>query len=251
MIPTERRNQIMSILEIRGYVSINELAKRLYVSIPTIRRDLTSMEKDGQVRRTHGGVIYIQPQNDISPIELRNRENIKEKDHIGQIAASLLSDGQSLFIDPSSTSYSFVKHIPKEMHLNIVTNGTYIVQAFKEYPNVRLEVTGGTYDFHHSCSFGTEAVNFVKNRYTDWFFVSANTLDINSITSRSNIDISLKQEMQKHAKKTVLMMDSSKLNKTSYYKVFDYKDISLFITDALLPEEIEKQFQKNHIPIKI
>lgn len=249
MVPNDRRKQILSILEVRGYISINELANRLYVSIPTIRRDLTSMEKDGQVRRTHGGVTYVQPQNDISPLELRNKEHLEAKNHIGKLAASLLSDGQSLFIDSSSTSYSLVKYIPKEMHLNIVTNGTYIAQAFKEFENVHLELTGGIYDFHHACLIGNDAISFVDHRYTDWFFVSANTMDMRGITSKSYIDIDLKQEMKKHAHKTILMMDSSKFNLTSLYKVFDYTDIDLLITDRSVPEQIEQELRKNNIKL--
>lgn len=68
MVPNERREKILSILQTREYISIHELAKRLYVSLPTIRRDLTTMEADGQVRRTHGGVTYIHPESDISPL---------------------------------------------------------------------------------------------------------------------------------------------------------------------------------------
>ena len=82
MVPNERRQKILSILQAREYISIHELAQRLYVSLPTIRCDLTCMEADGQVRRTHGGVTYIHPESDISPIALRNHQHIEEKEAI-------------------------------------------------------------------------------------------------------------------------------------------------------------------------
>ena len=79
MIPDERRTQILTALHAKGYASVEELAKTVYVSIPTIRRDLIIMEKDGQIRRTHGGALYVSPDSGIPPLALRNQVHIEEK----------------------------------------------------------------------------------------------------------------------------------------------------------------------------
>lgn len=249
MVPNERRQKILSILQAREYISIHELAQRLFVSLPTIRRDLTCMEADGQVRRTHGGVTYIHPEIDISPIALRNHQHIEEKEAIGKEAIQLLSDGESLFIDSSSTAYCFVKAIPKDMRLNVVTNGSFIAQAFHEHPHVHVELVGGQYDPHHACVIGTEATHFIQSRFADWFFVSANSMDTHCITSQSNIDIDLKQAMHAHAQQTILLMDDSKFLNTSFYKVFDFDAIDQLITNHL-PKEIEKALIENQVLIK-
>lgn len=249
MVPNERRQKILSILQTREYISIHELAKQLYVSLPTVRRDLSYMEADGQVRRTHGGVTFIHPESDISPIALRNHEHMEEKEAIGKEAVKLLSDGESLFIDSSSTAYCFVKAIPKDMRLNVVTNGLYIAQSFHEHPHVHVELVGGQYDPHHACLIGAEASHFIQSRFADWFFVSANAMDTHCITSQSNIDIDLKQCMHTHAQQTILLMDDSKFLNTSFYKVFDLYDIDQLITNHL-PSEMEDALIENQVLIK-
>lgn len=251
MIPDERRTQILTALHAKGYASVEELAKTVYVSIPTIRRDLIIMEKDGQIRRTHGGALYVSPDSGIPPLALRNQVHIEEKTKIGKMAASMIKEGHSIFIDSSSTGFYLVKSIPRDRQITVMTNGLAIAQAFDEHTHVHVEMTGGTYDSHHACMVGWEAASFINQRYADWFFVSGNTMDArHGITAYSSIDIPIKQAMAKNARKTVLLMDHSKMDQVSYYQIFEWKDIDILVTDREVSSFLQKTCYENHVQIK-
>lgn len=249
MVPEERREKILEVLEKKGYASVEELAHILYVSIPTIRRDLVSMSKDHQLRRTHGGAVYIQPGNDILPLTIRNQQNPEAKIKIGKKACTFLQDGQSIFIDSSSTGMNVIKALDENIRLTIITNGVSTAKLLSSYPNVKVELTGGSYDFHHDCLHGWEATQFVERRNVNWFFVSANHFNEKGITSDSNIDIDLKKAMSNHAQKVVLLMDHDKSIGTSLYQVFEWKDIDVFITDQKLDKNMDKVCKENNIEV--
>ena len=76
MIPDERRKEILELLDEKGYVSVKDLSQRLYVSLPTIRRDLTLLEREGYVLRTHGGASLSISDSFVEPFALRKKTNL-------------------------------------------------------------------------------------------------------------------------------------------------------------------------------
>ena len=92
MIPQERRKQILSLLSSHGYMTVEELAERIYVSVPTIRRDLAALAEEGSVRRVHGGASHVSREAFEWPFDLRDRVNLPEKRVIGSLAAKLASE---------------------------------------------------------------------------------------------------------------------------------------------------------------
>jgi DeoR/GlpR family transcriptional regulator of sugar metabolism len=87
MIPEERRKQILDILEKRKYVSVEEFANLLYVSLPTVRRDLKELEREGVLSRTHGGASWNMSDRFLAPFAMREKMNRREKQQIVGIAA--------------------------------------------------------------------------------------------------------------------------------------------------------------------
>ncbi len=89
MIPDERRKEILELLDEKGYVSVKDLSQRLYVSLPTIRRDLTLLEREGYVLRTHGGASLSISDSFVEPFALRKKTNLEAKKYIGKIELSV------------------------------------------------------------------------------------------------------------------------------------------------------------------
>ena len=90
MIPDERRKEILELLDEKGYVSVKDLSQRLYVSLPTIRRDLTLLEREGYVLRTHGGASLSISDSFVEPFALRKKTNLEAKKYIGKIAIIMI-----------------------------------------------------------------------------------------------------------------------------------------------------------------
>ena len=93
MIPMERREKILNILEEQKSSTIHVLAKTLFVSEASIRRDIDVLEKEGLVRRVYGGVLLARYQNGIVPVDLRDSEHSAVKEKIARRAAELIRDG--------------------------------------------------------------------------------------------------------------------------------------------------------------
>ena len=233
-IPEERRTAIIDALKKHGYLSVVDLAGMLFVSVPTIRRDLTALEKDGALLRTHGGASFLNDASVTEPFSMRYRENMNEKRIIGRLAAKLIQNGDTVFMDASSTTHALAKSIKPELNLRVLTNAVSIAKELGEYEHVFVELPGGNYDHKHEAVFGEETVEYIRKRNADWFFFSGNGLDPQKgVTSNFDQDGAIKRAMREHSKKTVLLMDHFKENKVYFYHLFDWRDIDIKPSDAM------------------
>ena len=121
MFTRERYKLIEDYLKKESRATVDELAKMLYVSPATVRRDLTEMEKMGQIKRTHGGAIYNDSGDELN-IFVRIENNAKEKDETAQIALKHLPSFNTVFVDNSSTCLALLSKMDLN-HKTIVTNG--------------------------------------------------------------------------------------------------------------------------------
>lgn len=90
MLSIERHEQILQILMEKKSVTVGELSKTMFVSDATIRRDLSQMEKEGLIKRSHGGAVLFESTNDETSILMREQENIKQKKIIAEIALKFI-----------------------------------------------------------------------------------------------------------------------------------------------------------------
>ena len=116
-----RHKEILSILDEQGSVSIRELTHRLYVSEATVRRDLNELEKAGALKRTFGGATPILNTNRQIPLFVRESLNSKAKNEICRRAAELIREGDTVFVDGSSTAQYLVKYIADIKDIIVVT----------------------------------------------------------------------------------------------------------------------------------
>ena len=117
----ERRQQILAVLQTEKVSSIRNLAARLYTSEATVRRDVLALEKEGQVRRVYGGVLLSEYENAVVPLAMRDDEHSAAKEALARRAAAMVGDGETLFLDASSTVRRMVRHLHGRKGLTIIT----------------------------------------------------------------------------------------------------------------------------------
>ena len=110
MALSERQNDILRILKDQKSVGVTALAKALYVSEATIRRDLTEMKSMGLVERSHGGALLPENAEEVS-IFFRMEKNANEKERAATKAILHLPPFKSVFIDSSSTALALAERI--------------------------------------------------------------------------------------------------------------------------------------------
>ena len=117
-----RREDIRKLLHSTGFVNVQELVSRFGVSSETIRRDLEAMEKDGLVRRIHGGAVSTQPLVSEFAYTMRRQIHTPEKQAIARVAADLVCDGDTLLIAPGTTTLEIASCLRQRTDLTVITN---------------------------------------------------------------------------------------------------------------------------------
>ena len=125
---TERREEMLGMISQNGYVTTQELCRRFYISEPTVRRELAFLEAQGLIRRSRGGAAARSGGVRL-PIALRQVSYQEEKRRIGKAAAALVSDGDTIFIDTSTTAMAMLEHLRFRRGITVVTNSLPVMET--------------------------------------------------------------------------------------------------------------------------
>lgn len=243
----ERQHLILEKLKYQGFVSVQELCETLHSSGATIRRDLTDLEKRGQIKRVRGGAIAFNGINSDLPHVLRSNTNLDLKKHIAWLAANFVNDSSTLFMDSSSTTRCLAHEIKDAHNISVITNSVEIANLLCTNSQVNVYASGG-HVRNNSTMVGSAALRMVQDRYADIFFFSCAGLSPEHGTSETNEEsVSIKRAMFANASKRILLCDHSKFDVIFSYKCFGWNGIDVMITDrkpsaafiSLLPDTVK------------
>ncbi len=231
MIPFERREKIISLLEDRKMVTVEALAKELYVSGATLRRDLQILEEEGRIRRMHGGAaLPLQSMQDM-PLLSRRMERRAEKEAIARAAARYISPGDTLILDASTTVLALSEALRDMGSLTIISSGLLTVQAFA-VPGRRVMCTGGVLRENSASLAGVDAAAFLRDHHGTWSIVSCRGLTADGLWESVPEEAAIKRCMLDAGEKHMLLCDASKLNLYYLCKTSELRRIDVLITDA-------------------
>ena len=229
---TDRRKEIINILKDREYVTVEEFSKVLGVSTVTIRTDLSALESEGSLIRTHGGAMKSEKKSKQRFISNTMSENELEKKEIALKSSSLIKDGSTIIIDSGSTTIHLAENL-KDKKITVVTNNILAQDILKNEESVNLIVLGGTLRRASMGTIGPIANNAVKSMNVDIFFLGAAAYNQEIISSYDVIEVELKKNMIHSADKVVLLADSSKYGKKAFSTISSWDLIDTFITDKI------------------
>lgn len=229
----ERKSCILNALELQPVLSFPELCKILDVSPTTIRRDISSMEKEGALLRFHGGVRKI---GDISTQEasMRKKESthVEAKKRIGQKAASLIHSNELIFIASGSTTYYMIDYM-KDTSITVITNGIPHAEALNA-KHIRTFLLCGFIKEKTRSVAGEETVRLLNSYQFDQVFIGANGISSSwDYLSADKMEYDIKKASMMVGHNAYVLVDSSKFNKTAMYHLSfrDYPN-SYLITEA-------------------
>ncbi len=219
MLEYERLDQIIACLRERQTDTVKNLAQRLYASEATIRRDLTTLERRGLVKRLHGGAALIDGVQRELPLFLREQQNVAAKRDVAARAAQYLRDGQVIFMDASSTVMFLIKYFEGYQNLTIVTNGMKTAQVLSGLSH-KTYCTGGLMLHNSSAYVGDYAADFVRHFNADVFFFSSRGVSEDGrITDASSEENHIRRVMLEQSRQHIFLCDSSKRGKTYCYNL--------------------------------
>jgi DeoR/GlpR family transcriptional regulator of sugar metabolism len=248
MFAPERRKIILEKLNEQQRVTIKELSKEIKVSEATLRTDLTKMERDGLLQRTHGGAMLVENLDTEISFSTRERKNKNEKCSIAKKAVELISDGQCITLDASSTALELAR-ILKDMQirLTVVTSGINTALELHDHPDITVILLGGIVKRGSYSLEGSLGINILNQINIDIMFTSANGFSFESgLTDFSVYEVELKKAMVNASKKVVALLDHSKINKNSIATFASLNQIDTLITNYVMKDsEIKKLKEQN------
>ncbi len=233
----ERHEKIIEILKNRNGATVHYLAEALHVSEPTIRRDLSALESENKINRTFGGAVLNTDQNKEVPLVLREQENKKNKEALAAEAAKLISDGDIIFLDASSTVAELIKYLPRFHDLTIITNSPKNSLKLAEL-KIRSFSTGGLLLENSVAYVGDTAKRTAESFNADLFFFSCRGMTEDGCLTDSSIEeTEIRKTMIKQSKKKIFLCADDKLGKKYMYNLCTYKDIDRIICERELKFE--------------
>ncbi len=243
MYRSEREQEILLVLKDYHYATVDFLAQRLHISASSIRRDLKQMENRGLVKRSYGGVELLTSASRIIPFSMRSHENLPEKKRIAKRAASLVKDGDSLFLDGSSSSFYMIDFIAPIKNITVATNSVDSIRMLAEY-DLRAYCTGGTVSGENrSVLSGSFAEDMVRGLHMDFVFLSAQAISPEGeIYDCYESEIPIRRRMLENAGKRVFLADSSKFNSHSMFYLDNLRNMDYVISDVELDKAFTDRF---------
>ena len=244
MFPLERQNKIMELLTVKKVLKMTELTDELNVSVDTLRRDLTSMVKQGKIEKIYGGIKLKESMLGESSIDERMISNLKEKESIAQTCSHLINDGDCIYLDSGSTTFQIAKYIKNKKMLTVITNSIPVVNELMN-SDIELIVIGGkvrknelsvvTYEY----LFNFGQLNIQKA------FICASGITVEKGISDYNVEEAItRKKMIELSKEVYVVSDSTKFGRDVTIGIATLDQIDSIITDSNLNINFINQFEK-------
>jgi DeoR family fructose operon transcriptional repressor len=246
-----RKQEIVQLVNAQGRVTVKELCQKFAVSPATIRNDLNELERNGLLKRAHGGALS---KTGGVNFELTSKEKeglfTAQKKAIAREAVRHIMPGDFVAIDTGTTTMELAKLIPKDSELTVVTNDLKIALYLEQNSEIPVVLLGGTVRKGFHCTVGKNAIDTMDLLHIDTLFLATNGLNLKRGFSTPNIEVAnIKSKMINIAKKVVLLADSSKLDRDSLVLFAAPTDVDTIITDDGIDEKHVQEAQACGIEI--
>ncbi|MCD9025809.1 DeoR/GlpR family DNA-binding transcription regulator [Cohnella silvisoli] len=252
MFASNRRDQILEMLQRDKQVLVKELALHFKVSEGTLRTDLRILEDEGLLERTHGGAVPVRTKADFREYRNPTRSdlNYEEKRAIGRKAVNLVTTGQCIILDASSTALELAKALTDHNYLTVVTNGLEAAMTLNQNPRINVILIGGVLRAGSKTIEGVLGKNILEGIHADLFFTSAEGVSFEEgMTDFSLYEAELKKLMAANARKTIALADHTKLGRRSIATSVPFADIHTLITDTKSDSDFLRQVKGAEILI--
>lgn len=234
LLAEERRFRIREVLSRERTVTASELIRTLGVTAATVRRDLAALEKEGVLVRSHGGAVSRTSSTNFQPsYETLGRSNQLEKQAIAREADRLILDGETVFLEGSTTVYELARRLVHRNRLTVITNSPLIVAELQRSQHVSVISTGGELQkdvFYLSGVWAQRALSEIR---VDKAVLGVSAIDPGyGISTASQAEAQIKKMILRSARVSIALADHSKFGNQGFAYVAPVTDIDILVTDS-------------------
>lgn len=239
MLAAERRMRILQLTEKNQSVKVADLCERFGVTDETIRRDLSQLESEGLIDRTHGGAVLNQRLRVAYPYHLRQTQSPKEKQLIGKAAAELVRDGAAVILDNGTTTFEVARCLRDKKALTVVTTSPLIALEMADNKDFTVIMAGGVLDSDSKALVGPDAEAFLERFRVDIAFIGASGVSLERGFTASNVyDAQIKTAMIKASTKPYVVADGTKVGASSLVCFSQISEVHGLVTDRSANEAL-------------
>lgn len=221
-----RRDAILELLRSEGRVYVSKLSKQFNTTEVTIRNDLSAMEEAGKLMRVQGGAV-LYPDPDVPVIS-----NAAQKQRIAESVAAMIRDGDTLFINCGTTTLCVAQALKQRRNLNIVTNSIPVASALADVPTLRVLLLGGELNAQYGFTYGANAQEQLSQYQASWAILAVDGVSGGcGVTTYHAEEAILDRMMMDGAAHTLIVADSSKLERAGFSRICECNERLTLVTD--------------------
>ncbi len=254
LLVEERRRRIMELLEAQERVTVEELVGRYGVSAVTIRGDLDALAALGAVVRSHGGALKRDEAADDVPIAVKETQHHAEKVRIGQSAAQMIRDGETIMLDSGTTTAEIARQVRalRLSSLNVITNALNIAMELATVPFVRLIMIGGILRQMSYSLSGPHAEQTLRQLHADRLFLGVDGLDPEiGLMTPDVLEAQLNGLLIRVAREVNVVADSTKFKRRSLSLIARLEAVHRIVTDDKIDAETVAALRAKGIEVLI
>jgi len=253
MLQAERLEKIKNELKNKRFCSIKEIAQVLNISSATVRRDLKQLSDQNQLELTRGGaMLVLSGTAQEAPYSIKRMTNREEKVRIGQRAAQLVKEGETIIIDSGSTAVEMGLALANHKKITVATNDILVASKLAMSKEIDLTVIGGGVRKEYFTTLGFLAQLALQHINADKLFLGVDAIDIRKGCMITNMEeVVIKKQMMDSAKEKIIICDHSKFESVAFLNLCALREIDLILTGKELKREFYEQFVDAGVNIEL
>ncbi|MBE3557974.1 MAG: DeoR/GlpR transcriptional regulator [Ktedonobacteraceae bacterium] len=246
----ERRQQIARLLAEQQRVTVPQLSQIFAVSEVTIRKDLAWLEAQKLAVRTHGGAILADAASAEMSFDVRERLQYGEKERIGALAATFIQDGETIFLDASTTALALARHLKARRELTVVTNGLRTSLEMVGSPGISVLMPGGMLRQESFSLVGSWGKAVIQHIHISKAFVGARGFTLpEGLTDVNGEEVNLKRAIVESAKEVIGIIDHTKWGHLAFATFCPAERLKMIVTDTQAPQKLVEETRNRGIEI--
>jgi DeoR/GlpR family transcriptional regulator of sugar metabolism len=248
VLAEERRNQVLDFVSKRGFVALEDLARAIKASESTLRRDLEYWKKEGVLRPTRGGAVYIGNGGSLPALEDRSSAQLDEKKCIAKAAAARIQDGDCVLLDGGTTTLEVAKLLV-ERKVQIVTNSLPIATLFANRREADLVLLGGYVYPRTGVALGPWTVRMLEDIQANQAILSVGGLTDKGLFNSNLLLVETERQMMRCADEVVVVADHTKIGRPALAFLCELATIDTLIVDAKLTTKQKKLLDQTDVRV--
>jgi DeoR/GlpR family transcriptional regulator of sugar metabolism len=229
VLAAQRRQLILQAVRSGRGAGVVELAQRFDVSEMTVRRDLAQLADQGMLTRVHGGAVTTREEPPFAEIAV---ERLEEKERIGQAAAELVRDGQTIMVDIGTTTLQLARHL-RDRELTVITSNLAVIDELLPFEGIELVSLGGVVRRNYRSLVGMLAEDSLRQLSADVAFLGASGIrrDL-AVMDTTMVEVPIKRGMIAASERVVLLADAGKFSMGGVVRICGPDELDVVVTDA-------------------